>query len=70
MRMQVKVRRDDSGRFVASSPSLPGCVSKADTAQQAVEQFIEVSRGYLAAVNNFVPERIIPQQIQRELICA
>lgn len=58
MKLCVRIRRDDQGSFRASCPSLPGCVSSGRTEQLAREKLQEAIRGYLASVNNFVPEHI------------
>ena len=44
---------------------LPGCISRGNTSQEAEERLDEAIRGYIAAVNNFVPE-----QLDREVIYA
>ena len=58
MRLCVRIRKDDHGKVVASCPSLPGCVCIGQTEQQARENLQDAIRGYLASVNNFVPEQI------------
>ncbi len=58
MRLCVRLRRSERGRFIASCPSLPGCVSSGQTEQQARDNLQEAILGYLASVNDFVPERI------------
>ena len=58
MRVCVRSRQDERGGFVASCPSLPGCITVGQTEQQARESLQRAIRGYLASVNNFVPEHI------------
>lgn len=58
MKLCVRIQKDVQGSFKASCPSLPGCVSSGQTEQQARDHLEEAIRGYLASVNNFVPERI------------
>jgi len=58
MRLCIRIRRDERGEFTAYCPSLPGCVSTAQTAEGAKEALQDAIRGYLASVNNFVPEQI------------
>ncbi len=58
MRLCVRIRQNERGRYVASCPSLPGCVSAGVTEQQAKDNLEEAIRGYLASVNNFVPHDI------------
>ncbi len=57
MKLCVRIIRDDHG-FTALCPSLPGCVSRGSTRDEAKENLDEAIRGYIAAVNNFVPERL------------
>lgn len=64
MRLRVKVKRDHQGQFLAFCPALPGCTSRGQTAHEALQQFMEYSQGYLAAVNNFVPERIHSELVE------
>ena len=58
MRVCVRIRRDLKGSFVASCPSLPGCISIGQTEREARDSLQEAIRGYLASVNNFVPQQI------------
>ena len=58
MKVCVRVRQDGRGGFVASCPSLPGCITAGQTEQQARDSLQKAIRGYLASVNNFVPEQI------------
>jgi len=58
MKLCVRIRRNERGRFVASCPSLPGCVCSGPTEEKARESLQDAIRGYLASVNNFVPEQI------------
>ena len=58
MRLCVRISQNERGHFVAVCPSLPGCVTFGDTQEQAEERLEEAIRGYIAAINNFVPERL------------
>jgi antitoxin HicB len=58
MKLCVRVRQTERGRFMASCPSLPGCVSSGRTEAQARDNLQEAITGYLASVNEFVPARI------------
>ena len=57
MKLCVRIIRDNRG-FTALCPSLPGCVSRGSTRNEARENLDEAIRGYIAALNNFVPERL------------
>ena len=58
MKLCVRIRKDQQGSFKATCPSLPGCVSFGQTERQARDNLEDAIRGYLASVNNFVPEHI------------
>ena len=58
MRLSVRIRQNERGRYIASCPSLPGCVSSGLTVQQAKENLEEAIRGYLASMSNFIPTDI------------
>ncbi len=58
MKLCVRIRKDEQGTFRGSCPSLPGCVASGQTEVQARQKLEEAIRGYLASVNNFVPEQI------------
>ena len=57
MKLCVRIIRDERG-FTALCPSLPGCVSRGSTRDEAKENLDAAIRGYIAAVSNFVPERL------------
>ncbi|MFA6133015.1 MAG: hypothetical protein WC869_03235 [Phycisphaerae bacterium] len=56
MKLCVRVSRNKYGSFDAWSVELPGCMGRGENAAEAARDFVEASRGYLAALNNFVPE--------------
>ncbi|MDP7288038.1 MAG: type II toxin-antitoxin system HicB family antitoxin [Phycisphaerae bacterium] len=58
MKLCVRVVKNEDGGFTAICPSLPGCSVHASTRQEACERLDEAIRGYIAAVNNFVPEHL------------
>jgi predicted RNase H-like HicB family nuclease len=58
MKICIRIRRNDRGEFMASCPSLPGCVSSGLTEQQAKHRLEDAIRGYIASLSNFVPEHI------------
>jgi len=58
MKLCVRISQNERGEFVAVCQSLPGCVSFGGTREQAEERLVEAIRGYIAAMNNFVPERL------------
>ena len=58
MKLSVRLTVDDLGQFTAECPTLPGCISHGDSRHEACERLDEAIRGYMAAVNNFVPEHV------------
>jgi len=58
MKLCIRVRQNVTGVFIASCPSLPGCISCGQTELQAREKLQEAILGYLASVNDFVPSEI------------
>ncbi len=65
MKVYVQVGRDKHDGYVASCPSLPGCMCRGNTSEEAISKLIEAVRGYLAAMSNIVPESIdVEQSIQ------
>jgi len=58
MKLSVRIVRDGAGGYIAVCPSLPGCTSRGDTREEAHRHLDEAILGYMAAVNNFVPEHL------------
>ena len=58
MKFCVRIVRNEKGDFTALCTSLPGCMSRGHTRQEAQEKLEDAIRGYIAAVSDFVPERI------------
>ena len=58
MKLCVRIAQNDAGEYTAQCPSLPGCTVRASTKEEACERLDEAIRGYIAAVNNFVPEHL------------
>ncbi len=64
MKLSIRIMPNDRGGFTAVCPTLPGCVSKGETLDDAREKLDEAIRGYFAAVNNFVPEHLPPEIVE------
>ena len=58
MKVTVQVIKNRYGDFTASCPALPGCMSRAETPEEACAKLDDAIRGYIAAVSNFVPDRV------------
>ena len=50
MRYTVILRREEDGRYVATVPVLPGCVSQGDTREEALKNIEEAIEAYLEDV--------------------
>jgi len=64
MKLSIKILPNGRGGYTAVCPTLPGCMSKGDTREQARSKLDEAIRGYFAAMNNFVPENLPPEVIE------
>ena len=64
MKLCVRIVQDKRGGFVALCPSLPGCVSRGGTAEEARMGLDDAIRGYIAAVSNFVPENLVEEVVE------
>ena len=58
MKLAVRIVNCEKGGYTAICPSLPGCVCKGNSREEARDMLDEAIRGYCAAVNNFVPENV------------
>ena len=58
MKICIRVKRDESGWYTAMCPTLPGCLSRGQTCQEAVVKIEDAIRGYVAAIGNFVPDKL------------
>ena len=64
MKLSIRITADDRGGFTAVCPSLPGCISKGDSREEARQRLDEAIRGYFAALNNFVPEHLPSEVVE------
>jgi predicted RNase H-like HicB family nuclease len=58
MKICIKVRREESGWYTAVCPGLPGCSSRGQTCREAVVKIEDAIRGYVAAIGDFVPDKL------------
>ncbi len=66
LRFRVVIERDEDGVFVATCPSLPGCVSQGDTRKEAVTNMQDAMQGYLLSLAEHGEP--IPPSIDEEII--
>jgi predicted RNase H-like HicB family nuclease len=50
MKYRIVIEQDEDGRFVATCPSLPGCVSEGDSREEARINIADAIRGYLESL--------------------
>ena len=50
MKFRVLIQQDEDGVFVATCPTLPGCVSQGTTRSEAKANIAEAIEGYLASL--------------------
>jgi len=58
MTICMKVKQIGAGRYEAFCPSLPGCVARGDTVDDALDELAGAMRGYLASLHDFLPGRL------------
>jgi len=50
MKVRILVEQDEDGRFVATCPTLPGCISEGDTLDAALVNIRDAAAGYAASL--------------------
>jgi predicted RNase H-like HicB family nuclease len=58
MKVRIRIIRNENGGYTAVCPSLPGCMCRGNTREEAREKINEAIFGYIASVGNFVPEKL------------
>lgn len=58
MKLSIHIIHREDGHYEARCPALPGCTTSGQSQDQARRKLDEAIRGYMAAMNNFVPERV------------
>lgn len=66
MKFRIIVEPDEDGVFVATVPSLPGCVSQGATRAEALRNVREAIEGYVESLR--VRDEPIPPTINEEII--
>jgi len=69
MKMRVLIEQDEDGKFVATCPTLPGCVSQGDTRQAALANIREAIAGYIESLRKHgepVPPPITEEVVEVE----
>jgi antitoxin HicB len=67
VKYRAYLQQDEDGMFVATCPSLPGCVSQGRTRAEATENIREAIEGYLISLRKHgdpVPPSILEEVIE------
>jgi predicted RNase H-like HicB family nuclease len=64
MKLTVRVVISERGGFMATCPSLPGCITWGNTHEEARKKLDEAIRGYIAAVSNRVLDNVANEVIE------
>ncbi len=66
MKYRVIIEPDESGWFVASCPTLPGCISQGKTRDEALTNIHDAIKGYIESLQKH--NEPIPPAITEEII--
>jgi len=66
MKVRILVEQDEDGRFVATCPTLPGCVSEGDTREAALANIRDAVAGYFASLKKHGEP--VPPPISEEVL--
>jgi len=66
MKLRILIEPDEDGVFVATCPTLPGCISQGETRDQARANIIDAIKGYLASLRKH--DEPIPPPITEEVV--
>ena len=66
MKFRTIIEQDEDGRFVATCPSLPGCISQGDTRAEACTNIVDAINGYIESLRKH--DEPIPPAISEEVV--
>jgi len=66
MKIRVLIEQDEDGVFVATCPTLPGCISQGKTRQEALANIREAMAGYLESLRQHGEP--VPPPINEEVV--
>ena len=70
MKFRTIIEQDEDGRFVATCPTLPGCISQGDTRAEARANIIDAIQGYIESLRKHgepIPPAITEEVIEVEV---
>ncbi len=50
MKFRITIEQDEDGKFIASCPTLPGCVSDGSTRAESIVNIKDAIQGYLTSL--------------------
>ncbi len=66
MKYRVVIQQDEDGIYVATCPSLPGCISQGKTRKEALANIKDAINGYLKSLKKH--NEPIPPPIEEETV--
>jgi antitoxin HicB len=66
MKMRVIIEPDEDGKFVATCPTLPGCISEGATRQEALTNIQDAISGYIKSLRKHGEP--VPPPISEEVV--
>ncbi len=66
MKYRVHLEQDEDGAFIATCPSLPGCVSQGATRSEAIANIREAIDAYLESLRKH--DEAVPPGIHEEVV--
>ena len=66
MKLRILIEQDEDGMFIATCPTLPGCISQGCTRAQARANIIDAIGGYVESLKKHGEP--IPPSIQEEVV--
>ena len=70
MKYRAVIEQDEDGKFVATCPALPGCVSQGETRDEARANIADAIRGYVESLRKHgepVPPPITEEVVEVEV---
>lgn len=66
MKYRVVIEVDEDGVYVASVPSLPGCISQGKTREEALKNIEDAVKGYIKSLKKHGEP--VPPPIEEEIV--
>jgi predicted RNase H-like HicB family nuclease len=66
IKFRVQIEQDEEGTYVATCPTLPGCVSEGKTRTEALENIQDAIKGYLTSLQKHGEP--VPPSIDEEVV--